>query len=289
MKLALGTAQFGLAYGIANAGGQVDLETAKLIVRRAWETGIDTIDTAIAYGQSERRLGEAGVQAWRIVSKLPAIPEGCADVSAWVNSNVDKSLAQLKVTSLAGLLLHRPQQLLGPHGKALYHSLLQLKEEKKVEKIGVSIYSPEELDDIWPLHQFDLVQSPLNVFDRRLAVSGWLQRLHADGVEVHVRSAFLQGLLLSPRDRLPSGFGRWSSLWASWYSWLESVNMTPLQAALGHVLSFPQVDRIVVGVDNLQQLNEILKHASGGGMLAPAALTTDDLDLINPAQWSTFL
>lgn len=289
MKLALGAAQFGLAYGIANVGGQIDVETGKLIIKSAWAAGIDTIDTAITYGQSEQRLGDAGVQAWRIVSKLPAVPQGCTDVSAWVNSNVDASLARLRVTRLTGLLLHRPQQLLGPHGEALYRSLLQLKESEKVEKIGVSIYAPEELDDIWPLYQFDLVQSPFNVFDRRLAVSGWLQRLHAHGAEVHVRSAFLQGLLLSPRGGLPDGFRRWSSLWTSWYSWLEGVGITPLQAALGHVLSFPQVDRIVVGVDSLQQLNEILKYSSGTGMLAPAALATNDPDLINPARWPEFV
>lgn len=289
MKLALGTAQFGLAYGIANTEGQVTADAASSILARAQAAGMDTIDTAIAYGESERRLGEAGVGGWHIVSKLPAIPDGCADIQAWVEASVDASLAKLKVGRLRGLLLHRPGQLLEPHGKALHRALLRLKDVGKVEKIGISIYALDELEDLCPHYQFDIVQSPFNVFDRRLAVSGWLRRLHGEGAEIHVRSVVLQGLLLTAPGAPPAGFERWASLWKSWEAWLESAAVTPLQAALGHVLSFPEISRVIVGVDNLHQLNEILKHASAGCLMIPEVLATDDPDLLNPARWPTFL
>lgn len=289
MKLALGTAQFGLAYGIANTEGQVTADAAVKILVLARAAGMDTIDTAIAYGESEQRLGEAGVGGWHIVSKLPAIPDDCSDVSGWVSTNVDASLARLKVPRLRGLLLHRPGQLLGTNGRQLYQALLQLKDAGKVEKIGISIYEPAELDELCAQYVFDLVQAPFNVFDRRLATSGWLHRLHAEGVEVHARSAFLQGLLLTTAGKSPPGFERWEPLWASWRAWTTDARLNPLRAALGHVLSYPEIACVVVGVDSLGQLIEILACAESAQQRAPDTLATVDPDLLNPARWPTFL
>jgi aryl-alcohol dehydrogenase-like predicted oxidoreductase len=289
MKLALGTAQFGLAYGIANTEGQVTAGAAVKILARAREAGMDTIDTAIAYGESEQRLGEAGVEGWQIVSKLPAVPDGCTDIQAWVTANVDESLARLKVPHLRGVLLHRPGQLLEVNGRKLYQALSQLKDAGKVEKIGISIYEPSELDDLCAQYEFDLVQAPFNVFDRRLATSGWLHRLYAEGVEIHVRSAFLQGLLLSATGKSPTGFERWESLWSSWRTWITGAGLNPLRAALGHVLSYPEISRVVVGVDSLAQFNEILACAESVQQRAPETLSTADPDLLNPARWPAFL
>jgi aryl-alcohol dehydrogenase-like predicted oxidoreductase len=289
MKLALGTAQFGLPYGIANTEGQVTADAAVKILARAREAGMDTIDTAIAYGDSEQRLGEAGVEVWQIVSKLPAVPDGCTDVQAWATANVDESLARLKVPHLRGLLLHRPGQLLGANGRPLYQALSQLKDTGKVEKIGISIYEPSELDDLCAQYEFDLVQAPFNVFDIRLATSGWLHRLHAEGVEVHVRSAFLQGLLLAATGKSPVGFERWEPLWFSWRKWIADANLSPLCAALGHVLSYPEIDRVVLGVESLRQLDQILACARSGSQRAPDTLATADSDLLNPARWPALL
>lgn len=289
MKLALGTAQFGLNYGIANAAGQVTADAAGKILARARAAGMDTIDTAIAYGQSEERLGEVGVNGWHVVSKLPAVPDDCTDVQAWVVENVAASLSRLKLSQLRAVLLHRPGQLLGVHGRHLYQALLKLKEIGKVEKIGISIYEPNELDELSEHYSFDLVQAPFNAFDRRLLTSGWMDRLHVEGVEIHVRSAFLQGLLLSDVGAMPEGFKRWEPLWLPWRSWVTDSGLTPLQAALGHVMSFPEIDRVVVGVDSLVQLNEILECAEFEPLRAPAAIATADHDLLNPARWPAFL
>lgn len=289
MKLALGTAQFGMAYGIANTDGQVSAEATVQILARARSAGIDTIDTAIAYGQSQQRLGDAGVNGWQIVSKLPAVPDGCTDIKLWVNENVDASLAKLKVSHLRGLLLHRPSQLLEEYGGKLYQALENVKDAGKVENIGISIYEPSELDDLCSRYIFDLVQAPFNVFDRRLATSGWLHRLHAEGVEVHVRSAFLQGLLLCAANKSPVGFERWDQLWSAWRAWVVDARLNPLQAALSHVLSYPEISRVVVGVDSIEQLNEVLTAAECKHRQAPETLETIDPDLLNPARWATFL
>lgn len=286
MKLALGTVQFGMNYGVVNQTGQISSDDGKAIVDFARIHGVDTLDTAIAYGDSEQRLGDIGIQGWQVVSKLPVIPESCNDVSQWITDAVSQSLQRLKVNNLYGLLLHRPQQLLEQDGDRLYSVLQQLKDAGVVEKIGVSIYAPSELDALCKHFQFDLVQAPFNILDHRLITTGWLSRLAEQGTEVHVRSVFLQGLLLMASSARPMKFGRWAPLWAKWDAWLERNELHPLQACLRYALSFPQISKVIVGVDCLQQLDEILAAAAGLLPCVPDDLGTDDLDLLNPANWA---
>ena len=285
-RLALGTVQFGLRYGVANQSGQVGRDEMASILDHALSAGVDSLDTAVAYGESERRLGEIGVDRWQVISKLPPMPEDLADVDAWVQEMTRGSLQRLKVPRLRGLLLHKPQQLLGPKGMALYRALVSLKDQGKVQKIGVSIYDPEELDALCPRFRFDLVQAPFNILDRRLATSGWLARLHDAGTEIHVRSAFLQGLLLMGPETRPAAFGRWQALWDRWHRWLDERSVTPLQACLGFALSIPEISRVVVGIDNLGQLQDILAGAeTPHNEMPPQTLSSSDSDLINPSRW----
>ncbi len=286
-RLALGTVQFGLPYGIGNQVGQVNRENVAEILEQAWVAGINTLDTAIDYGDSEVVLGGIGVDRWQIVSKLPGIPEDCEDVGAWVSESVGSSLKRLKVSRLQGLLLHRPQELLGCQGDALYRALVSVREQGGVEKIGVSIYGPGELDALWTRYQFDLVQGPFNVLDRRLVASGWLNRLHRAGTEVHVRSVFLQGLLLMDATTRPEKFNRWQPLWSEWYRWLAEQALTPLQACLGFVMSQPEIDKVVVGVDSIEQLREILISIGVATVMPPSSLLSEDPVLINPSCWGS--
>jgi aryl-alcohol dehydrogenase-like predicted oxidoreductase len=215
-RIVLGTVQFGLPYGIANQNGQVSRSETAAILDHAWSAGLDTLDTAIAYGESEQRLGEINVEKWRVITKLSAIPENCSDVTSWAQKSLLSSLERLRIPKLYGMLLHRSKDLLGPHGDSLYNALLAGKDQGFVEKIGVSIYDPKELDSLPTKFKFDLVQAPYNIIDRRLALSGWLTKLHQAGTEIHVRSVFLQGLLLMKAEKKPLIFNRWQQLWLVW-------------------------------------------------------------------------
>jgi aryl-alcohol dehydrogenase-like predicted oxidoreductase len=285
-RLALGTVQFGLRYGIANQTGQVDRDAAASILEHAWAAAMDTLDTAIGYGQSEQRLGDIGVARWQIISKLPPVPADCADVTAWVQESLDGALARLRVPRLYGLLLHHSQELRGPHAAALYRALITAREQGTATKIGVSIYAPEELDALVPQFSFDLVQAPFNVLDRRLSSSGWLRRLTDAETEVHVRSVFLQGLLLMSADRRPPRFAHWEALWRRWHDWLRETQLAPVQACLGFVLSQPEIARVVIGVDTLTQLTEILRAVDAPCALPPPELMSADPGLIDPSRWS---
>lgn len=286
-RLALGTVQFGLPYGVSNQQGQVGLEEARAILSHGQAAGMDTIDTAISYGSSEQRLGEIGVSNWRVVSKLPAVPDGCTDAAAWIRDSVAASLQRLRLTQLRGLLLHRPGQLLGSEGGTIYSALCRLKDEGLVQKLGVSIYDVEELGALCARFSFDIVQAPCNLLDRRLIDTGWLARLSGQGTEVHVRSVFLQGLLLMEPDTRPEKFIRWQALWRRWQQWLADNKLTPLQACLQFALGQTAIERVIVGVDSAIQLEQILQAAGGKVPELPEDIRCNDIDLINPSRWNS--
>ncbi len=284
-RLALGTVQFGVPYGIANRAGQVTRLEAKAMLQLAAVKSIDTIDTAISYGDSEACLGELGVHDFKVVTKLPAAPKDCEDISAWVTQQVNASLARMNVPNVYGLLLHRSVQLLEANGAELYRALQVLKDSGRVRKIGVSIYSPSELDLLVPQYHLDLVQGPFNLLDQRLYRSGWMRRLKDHGVEVHTRSVFLQGLLLMSHAEIPAKFSRWNGLWSNWHGWLAAYETSPIEACLAFPLSHHEIDRVVVGADNVKQLNQIIDSASVKSISDLPYLESKDEALINPANW----
>ena len=286
MKIALGTVQFGLEYGVANQKGQVFEYEAKKIIEYAKEHNIDTIDTAIGYGDSEQCLGSIGVKNWEIITKIPEIPQNCKDINSWIDDQFMESLNRLKVNNVKGLMLHRPMQLVDSIGQEIWLKMKDLKKNNLVDKIGFSIYDPEELDKLYDDFHPDIIQAPFNIFDQRLETSGWLEKLHNSGVEVHIRSVFLQGLLLiSAKDR-PIEFKRWAYLWKILDKWLAEEGLTPLEACIGFANANEYISHIVVGVDSKSQLKQILEASDKVLDFFPSSIITTDQSLINPSNWT---
>lgn len=285
-SLCIGTAQFGMSYGVANAHGKPTSDRIKSILKFAISNGIRSLDTAISYGDSEIRLGQTGVSDWAVVSKLPKVPAGVNNVNAWVQDQVMGSLNRLGVDSLDGLLLHHPKQLLCGLGADLYSSMREQVALGHARRIGISIYDSTELDILISRFNFDIVQAPLNILDGRLIQSGWIARLQDSGVALHVRSAFLQGLLLMPASQRPPYFERWAPLWSKWSSWLAYHDLTPLQACLRYVLHAPGIEQVVLGVDSEDQLSEIITVANEGPIPdGYQSLQVCDPELLNPSLW----
>ena len=289
MKLALGTAQFGMQYGITNRTGQLTQAQTADVLSLAYAEGISVLDTAMAYGDAESRLGNTDVQHFQVVTKLPPIflvlPAEMTDAGAWAKGQFAASLKRLGLSRVYGLLLHRPADLLGQHGEVLLRAMQDLQDQGLVEKLGISVYSPNELEPLLKLAQWDLVQAPLNLIDRRLQTTGWLHRLKDSGVEVHTRSAFLQGLLLAHASALPPQFAQWSGLWRAWEEWQLDTGCSALEACLAYPQSLPEVDKVVVGVSGFDDLQKIL-----AALHAPVPERWPHIDshaekLINPSQW----
>jgi aryl-alcohol dehydrogenase-like predicted oxidoreductase len=183
-------------------------------------------------------------------------------------------------------LLHSPAQLLSSKGYQLFAALSDLKQRGIVEKIGISIYSPSELDELFQLFPLDIVQSPFNPVDRGLMASGWMQKLHVAGIEIHVRSVFLQGLLLMPLDQIPAKFSQWSPLWRKWHDWLQQTKISPQAACLAFANSMPEIDQIIVGVESHRQLKELLDSMKLPTPASFPPIESNDLELINPSYWN---
>jgi aryl-alcohol dehydrogenase-like predicted oxidoreductase len=287
VKFALGTAQFGMTYGIANRSGQIDFDMAGSILDCARRNGIHAIDTAIGYADSEAVLGRLGIADMRVITKLSELPVDVDDVHGWVIDQIDASLKRLRIEKLAAVLLHRPMQLLGPQGAALAKALQDLKTSGRVEKIGVSIYDPEEMSAFQRVCPIDLVQAPLNLVDRRLVASGWLKRLKQANVEVHVRSLFLQGLLLMAPTNRPSRFARWGGMWQLWDDWIaEHHDVGALAGCIAFAQRHESIDHMIVGVDSDAQLDELILAANQEVSVQLPDISSLDDDLINPARWS---
>jgi len=286
-KLALGTAQFGLTYGVANEKGKIKFSEANKILNLAKNSNIDLIDTAIKYGNSEEVLGKIGSKDFKIVTKLPYLPKNEKDINFWVEKNVRASLVRLGISSLYGILVHRSENLLDNTGKKLISALDLVKSKGLVKKIGVSIYDPAECEKIIKLTKLDIIQAPLNIMDRRLVISGWLSKLYSEGIEIHTRSVFLQGLLLMSPNNIPKEFNNQSNIWEKWNRELKKNNISAIEACLSYPLLFPEIEKVIVGVDSFNQLYEIIKISQNQiSKIDTSFMISNDEMLINPYNWN---
>ena len=277
-----------MTYGIASLFGKPSSEQVRQILAIAETRGVASIDTAMSYGQSEEILGHIGVKQFGVITKLPQPPASAVDLVQWVIDQVKASLNKLRVSSLEALLVHHVSHLTEFNGPQLIRGMSLAKERGLAKKIGVSIYSPGELDIVYRFMCPDFVQAPVNVMDRRLETTGWLARLHERSVEVHARSVFLQGLLLVPNQGMPQKFSRWQHFWTRWQEELSRSRVSAVEACLSYPLSLSQLTGIVVGVDNPQHLQAIA--AVFDSQISAHEWTfmeCADETLLNPSMWDS--
>jgi aryl-alcohol dehydrogenase-like predicted oxidoreductase len=297
--LGLGTAQLGLPYGISNRGGQPSEAEAEAILRCALDRGVHVVDTAPAYGEAEALLGRllpAGADI-RLVTKtapLAGAEVRAADVGE-VRRSAERSLERLRRDRLDGLLVHHGSDLALPGGERLAEELIGLRDAGIASRIGVSVYDRDEVDIARKLLPLDIVQLPLNVLDQRLLRDGTLAELREEGVEVHARSAFLQGLLLMDPEELPARLAATGEPLRRYHELRRRLGLTPIEAALGFVRDTGAVDVALIGANSAGELEECAPALRGRGApglrehpapsldYAPFAL--DDPNLIDPRQW----
>lgn len=290
-RLGLGTAQFGLDYGIANAGGKVPEAEVAAIVATARAAGMSAIDTAPVYGDSEGVLGRvlAGTADGRIVTKTPAFAAeriGDAETAA-MRRSVETSLARLGRPRVYGVLHHGGRDFAKPGGERIAANLEALKHDGLTDKIGVSVYTAAELDAVLARFTPDLVQLPLSIADQRLLRSGHIAVLKERNVEIHVRSVFLQGLLLMERSELPGELGALGDFVDALTERARAADIDRLTACLGFCLARPEVDTVVVGVLTRPALRAILAAAEAAAEVPfPADLPElEDPRLLDPRSW----
>lgn len=286
-RLALGTVQIGLAYGVSH-GGQVAADEAGRILALARSHGIDLIDTAAAYGDSEAVLGtlpdsqDFGVVTKTIPLRKPVLDAG--DV-ARVADGLARSLARLRRDRVDVVLVHDAGDLLAQGGDRLWAALEAARDRGQVGRIGVSVYDGTEADAVRARFPVTVVQLPLSALDQRPATDGTLDRLAAAGIEVHVRSVFLQGLLLMSETEVPDRLAAARPSLAQWRAACEAAGASPVAAALAYPASLASVARIVVGVHSTAHLAEIIASLEAAPTLDWCRLACHDPAVVDPRCW----
>ena len=283
--LALGTANFGLPYGVSNESGQISADSVADILQFAMQVGISCLDTAIAYGDSQKVLGSIGLRDWRVISKISSLEPDCKDISGYVGRQIEKMFEDLQVKSIDTVLVHNAQDLIGQNGDQIFLELQKIMQNSLINKIGVSIYNPGDIATISSRYPVDVVQAPLNILDNRIESSGWLWQLSELEVEVHARSIFLQGLLVSRQLQKTALFKQWCETFKRWNDFSDASGRSDLANCVGHVKSFDQVSQIVVGVDSATQLCEIVDAFSSPAQKVDGLEFEVDQKLIDPSMW----
>lgn len=282
-KIVLGTVQFGVNYGINNTSGQVSLDEVCKIVKIAQEQGIQTLDTSSAYGTSEIVLGKALKESktqFNIVSKYPMCEES-------VRSTFETSINNLGVVSLYGYLVHH-FGFYQEHPE-IFDEMTALKKEGKIQKVGFSLYTVDELKNLLDNDvKFDILQFPYNIFDKQF--EPYMPKLVDMGVEIHTRSAFLQGLFFKDTNTLPEKLKPLKVYLDDLHNYCAIRNLSVEKLALGYVIANSYVKGALIGVDNHEQLETNLKVASVKLLQEDieyiSNINIKEKELLNPANWN---
>ncbi len=256
-KLVLGTAQLGLDYGINNQNGKPTRESAMEMLDFAYKNGIKIFDTAYAYGNAEEILGEflrgqnLGEEI-KIITKInPGSPE---DVSL----EIKKSLEKLGLSSVDGCLFHNPEHI---KNERMVETMSELKKQGLAKNIGVSVYEPEDAVYSAKIGEIDYIQIPYNIFDQRLSKTDFFELAQKNNKKVFARSAFLQGLLLMPIGKIPARLESARPHLAKLDAIIAKYGLSKKQVAMNFALANKNIDYIVFGADNKNQLKEVIDIA----------------------------
>ncbi|HWX30711.1 MAG TPA: aldo/keto reductase [Steroidobacteraceae bacterium] len=285
MELALGTVQFGVVYGVTGVTKLLLNDEVREILEHAFKRGITILDTAQAYGDIESRLGMLceGL-GFRIVSKIPPVPEALDNYEAgqWVIESAQVSRERLG-RKLYALLFHRAENLTGSRGETIWEAVSKWGKAENV-LIGASGYDAADMRQLFLKYRMPIAQLPGNALDQRINCA--LAALDSKP-ELHLRSAFLQGLLLLPIENAVKLVPAGRPALARWQQWLKHQGISAVHGALSVVKSFEDVSTCVVGVDNLAQIEQLVDTWEEVRPINDGALACADPRLIDPRQWST--
>jgi aryl-alcohol dehydrogenase-like predicted oxidoreductase len=284
MKLALGSANFGKKYSFKKK--KIPFKEIKLIEKIVKKSKISLIDTADIYGASQKIIGKTSLNKLKIVTKVKFKKNNKLDPNIFIEKKILSILKDLKIERIHGVLLHDYKDTIGKIGSLNIDALRNLKKKKLVNKIGLSIYDPVELNKVWKIWRPDLVQVPLNVFDQRIFQSNWLKKLKKNNVEVHIRSCFLQGLLINYDDnKFYKKFDRWKKLLNKWSNWCYENRISRVAASIDFIKKFDNISYLIVGVESAQQLRQIIKIFNKKKIYIPNVFNSKDKNLIEPRNW----
>jgi aryl-alcohol dehydrogenase-like predicted oxidoreductase len=282
LKLALGTVQFGLVYGINNQSGIAKDDELASIFSFANKCGIDLLDTAQGYGNSEERIGNLSNDEFNVISKFKQL-----DSPFPFHKELEESLKKLKKQSLYGYMAHDGDLLI--ENPTWWEGLKIAKERGLIKKIGYSLYTIDQLVSLFEKNILpDIIQLPYNILDRRF--ESFLPKLASMGVEIHTRSVYLQGLFQMESNQVPKYLEPLQAYLSTVRGIAKKNHLSIGQICLGFAISNPLINKVVIGIDNLSQLKENVSisnidNLSIGVMNELQSIEVKEKNLLNPANW----
>lgn len=288
MQLVLGTAQFGGLYGVTNPKDQLTIADISAILGRALSVGVGCLDTAHAYGNAQYNLGVSGLTHPELAEQLPVVSKLPPSVTAAeVNNLIAQSQQLLAPFTLDAMLFHRFEDACDQEAVA---ALSQAKQAGLLKQIGVSLYHPEQFYELVKRWQPDLIQIPMNIFDQRFATQGVLDYCVSHGIAVHVRSLFLQGVLLAEQHHQQvKSLQNYSAQFAEFFDWLHEQQLEPLTACFAFATKYPQVHWVLgaYSADQVQQWANAIAHSrEPSTQLDFRQFAKTEPELILPYLWS---
>jgi len=247
-RLAIGAAKFGFDYDYLNNTNSLSKKTAYEILDTANNFNINTIDTAQGYGKSEQVIGDyvrkRKIKNLNIITK---VSQGSNDI------DIQSSLEKLNVDSLYGVLIHEFSDF--KKDNSIFYKLAEYKAKGLINKIGFSLYFPEELEYLIESKiKFDVIQVGYSIFDQRF--KEYFTDLKNMGVEIHTRSTFLHGLYFKKRNQVGKHFNKVKNKLGLLYELSMSRNLPIASICLNYVLSDPRIDKVIIGIDNSELLTK---------------------------------
>jgi len=287
-KLILGTVQFGLDYGINNGLGKPSDEEIKGILDFAFENGIDFLDTAEAYGDSQERIGQYHSKSenkFKIITKYSSATDS---LSSDIRIRINENMAKLKVDNLYSYMFHSFNDFKS-HFHEFRDELISLKNDKLIEKLGVSVYTNEELEEVLEHEEIDLIQIPYNLFDNNNLRGEVLSKAKKNKIEIHTRSAFLQGLFFTGKDNLRENLQPLKAPLDLVETLSEQNNISISDLALHYACSNQLINKVLIGVDSLNQLkenvNSVRKEIDQNVFKEINKIEIGAKELLNPSNW----
>jgi aryl-alcohol dehydrogenase-like predicted oxidoreductase len=280
----LGTAQFGSHYGITNTEGRPTFSMIEDILQFSLENGINIWDSAYGYGEALDIVVNYSKKQQKkvaIINKFSVL-QNKKDLA----EKIENTLAISNIDSFYALLIHDPDNLNKISIKELNEFIELLKKKQYVEKVGVSLYSPDQLKYVINFLPIDVIQCPINLFDQRFLTEEMLSIYSQHHIELHARSLFLQGVLLN--KQLPAKLSGLEPAWKKYQGFLQELQITALQGCLAWIKNIPHVDKWVIGVNKTIELKEIIDQYlfCDESFIGNANhLAIHDNSLIEPRNW----
>ena len=283
-KIIIGSANVNKRYGLIN--NKININEFKKLLNFAVIKGIKTVDTSPQYSNSEKVIGSVK-KNFKIITKITRIPSKIKniEIEKWITNQFLQSSKNLRLNKVYGLLLQNAEILLSKNSKFVFRALLNLKKKNKLQKIGISVYNFKTLEKIINQYHIDFVQVPYNIFDRRIENVRLIKKIKKKGIEIHVRSIFLQGLLTKRNIRIPKKLLSLKKGLESWKKWLEMNKLTTINACLNFVLRNKNVDKIVIGFNDLESFKQVINYKKSTINFRKLNIKIDSKHL-DPRKWN---